>query len=147
MAEPERGDLRRRAAGCPRARLHESLHERQVRDRLSDRGAVGRRLDADRHRLAREGPGVLENELVGERVLAQRFREASQRLFVGNDEGYDDGRRVSRRLGRGVGRLGNLHPMGEIASHDGVEDLQGACRRIRRLRGNAFALTVDATWS
>lgn len=115
--------------------------ERQGRRHLSDRGAIGGRLDADGHRLAGERAGILDDELVGQTVLAESFGDTPQRAFVGHHERDHDGRWVPGGFGSRVGGLGDLRPMGEVAADNGVEDLGRSGAGLAR---RACAFTVDA---
>lgn len=66
MAELRRAKHRAASSGYPNSpQLHkELLHEGQRTGYLSDRGAIGRRADADGHRLAGEWASILDDELV-----------------------------------------------------------------------------------
>lgn len=110
-------------------------HERQTRQDLSDRIAVGGRQNADRHGLA----VALEDDVASHVGAFERLRESEEVVDVPRvqSDGYRAGRNADvghrRGLAGGVDGLRNLRPSGEIgADDDVVNDLDGltvnACR-------------------
>jgi hypothetical protein len=94
--------------------------ERQRAEHLSRRGAVLNRRDADRRGLARVWPGILDDELVRERVLAERGGDRSQLRLVVDAEHDHYGWPVARAFGGCVAGLSCEDTSGEVRAHDDV---------------------------
>jgi len=124
--------------------LHKGLlHEGQRTGYLSDRCAIGRRVDADRHRLAGEWAGVFDDERVRQRGGAERIGDAPERSLVRHCERDDNRRRMAGSFASGVSRLGDLRTMWEVSPDQRVENLAGGGGGVGLSR-RACAITVDA---
>lgn len=112
-------------------RLQKSFHERQPRGRLSDRATVVCRRDADSHGLVCPRALVLDDELVGQALLAQSFRDLAESVLRRDRESHHDGafgERSACRFTCGVGGLCNLNAVRQVRSHDDV--VHQRCRSL-----------------
>jgi hypothetical protein len=89
--------------------------ERQGARDLSNRRAIGGWADADGHGLTSELASILDDELVRQGLLTERFGNAHERSLIGHCKRDDDRRRVARGFARGMGYLGDLRTVGEIS--------------------------------
>ena len=115
-----------------------SANQRQCTHRLPDRGAIFDGGEPDRGRLVRELALVLDDERVGQALLAECLGDAAKRLLVRHGENHNDGADgYSDGFARGVGDVCGLEAPREVVTNDDVLDL--------RRRGGNFSGALSRT--